>query len=83
MTNTAAGPLAPAARPRGSGRWLLMAPAVLFLVAFFVLPLFDNGMRSVAGEGGLTLSRYVTLLTDAFYLKVTAETVLLLSLIHI
>lgn len=58
--------------------WLLTVPALLFLAAFFVLPLFDNGLRSViADDGGLTASRYVTLLTDGFYLKVIAETVLL------
>lgn len=58
--------------------WLLATPAVLFLVAFFVLPLLDNGMRSVvADDGRWTLSRYVLLLTDSFYLRVTAETVFL------
>jgi putative spermidine/putrescine transport system permease protein len=62
-------------RPR---RWLLAAPAVLFLVAFFVLPLLNNGMRSVGADGGnVTLSRYIVLLTDSFYLRVTAGTVLL------
>jgi putative spermidine/putrescine transport system permease protein len=58
--------------------WLLAAPAVLFLVAFFVLPLLDNGMRSViADDGAFTLSRYTRLLTDSFYLRVTAETLFL------
>lgn len=58
--------------------WLLAAPAVLFLLAFFVWPLLDNSMRSIVAEGGeLTLSRYASLLTDSFYLRVTAETVLL------
>ncbi|CUX70127.1 ABC transporter permease [Agrobacterium sp. NCPPB 925] len=58
--------------------WLLTVPALLFLVAFFVLPLFDNGLRSLIGsDGRLTASRYVALLTDGFYLKVIAQTILL------
>jgi putative spermidine/putrescine transport system permease protein len=56
----------------------LALPAVLFLVVFFVMPLIDNGMRSViSAEGGFTLSRYVSLLTDSFYLWIIAQTVLL------
>lgn len=58
--------------------WLLALPAALFLLVFFVLPLLDNGMRSLVGaEGQLTLTRYSALLTDSFYLRVTAETILL------
>ncbi|MCP8894854.1 ABC transporter permease [Shinella daejeonensis] len=58
--------------------WLLIVPALLFLIVFFVLPLVDNGLRSVAGDAGeWTGARYVTLLTDSFYLRVTFETVLL------
>src|SRR5690606_15918374 len=69
---------APTIAKNRSSSWLLAVPAVLFLLAFFVLPLFDNGMRSVDdGAGGLTLTRYVSLLTDSFYLRVTMETVLL------
>jgi putative spermidine/putrescine transport system permease protein len=69
----ASSPLVPRPKP-----WLLAAPAVLFLAAFFVVPLLDNGMRSIVGDrGGFTLSRYVLLLTDSFYLRVTGETVLL------
>jgi putative spermidine/putrescine transport system permease protein len=56
---------------------LLALPAVVFLVVFFVLPLFDNGMRSVMSDEGFTLSRYVSLLTDSFYLGIIAQTVLL------
>jgi putative spermidine/putrescine transport system permease protein len=70
----------PAAKPAASviKPWLLTVPAILFLAAFFVLPLIDNGMRSIVGEtGGLTADRYLTLLTDSFYLRVTVETVLL------
>lgn len=67
-----------APRARRLPGWLLVLPALLFLMAFFVLPLVDNGMRSVLDtDGGFTLSRYTMLLGDAFYLKVIAETVLL------
>lgn len=56
---------------------LLALPAVLFLAVFFVMPLFDNGMRSIVSDEGLTLSRYVSLLTDGFYLGIIGQTVLL------
>ncbi|MBO9123926.1 MULTISPECIES: ABC transporter permease [unclassified Rhizobium] len=57
---------------------LMALPAVLFLVVFFVLPLIDNGMRSiVSDDGSFTLSRYVSLLTDGFYLGIIGQTVLL------
>jgi putative spermidine/putrescine transport system permease protein len=58
--------------------WALVLPAVLFLVAFFVLPLLGNGARSIAGnDGGFTISRYVLLLADGFYLRIAAETLVL------
>ncbi len=58
--------------------WLLILPALVFLLAFFVLPLFDNSVRSFVGtDGRLTFTRYVTLLTDPFYLRVIGETILL------
>ncbi|WP_172329072.1 ABC transporter permease [Mangrovicoccus sp. HB161399] len=64
-----------AARHRRS---LLLAPALIFLAVFFVMPLFDNSMRSfVTEEGGFTLARYADFLTDRFYLGVIAETVVL------
>ncbi|TKT75877.1 ABC transporter permease [Aquamicrobium sp. LC103] len=68
---------------RGLRGLLLIGPAVLFLVAFFVLPLFDNAMRSFAtADGqGFTLARYVQLLTDRFYLGVTLETVVLSTVV--
>src|SRR3569623_281750 len=70
---------APKARPAALLRsWMLVLPAALFLVVFFVIPLVENGVRSVVGNAGaFTLSRYTHLLTDGFYLRVTAETVLL------
>jgi len=58
---------------------LLLAPAMIFLVVFFVMPLFDNSLRSfvIEGEDGFTLARYAAFLTDRFYLGVIFETVLL------
>jgi putative spermidine/putrescine transport system permease protein len=62
---------------------LLTLPAVLFLLAFFVLPLVDNGLRSVVAPegGGFTLSRYVRLLTDGFYLRSIADTLVLSGIV--
>ncbi|AWB22428.1 ABC transporter permease [Methylobacterium currus] len=61
------------------GRPFLALPAVLFLLAFFVLPLLDNGLRSVvpADGQGLTAARYIQVLTDPFYLDSILQTVLL------
>jgi putative spermidine/putrescine transport system permease protein len=58
---------------------MLVAPAVLFLVAFFILPLIDNGLRSfVAPEtGAFSLARYGQLLTDGFYIRSIVQTVAL------
>ncbi|MBD8555247.1 ABC transporter permease [Rhizobium sp. CFBP 8762] len=55
----------------------LALPAVVFLIVFFVAPLFDNGMRSILTQDGWTVSRYVSLLTDRFYLGIIGQTVLL------
>ncbi|WP_138467806.1 ABC transporter permease [Poseidonocella sp. HB161398] len=65
-----------AARHRRS---LLLAPALIFLAVFFVMPLFDNSLRSFAPEegSGFTLARYAAFLTDRFYLGVIVETVVL------
>lgn len=58
--------------------WLLALPVLAFLLVFFVLPLFDNSIRSfVDTEGGLTFTRYITLLSDPFYLRIIGETLLL------
>jgi putative spermidine/putrescine transport system permease protein len=64
---------------------LLVAPALLFLAAFFVLPLIDNGMRSVVPDdgAGYTAARYVRLLTDGFYLRSILETVALSAVVTI
>ena len=61
-----------------SRRALLLAPALIFLAVFFVMPLLDNSARSfLTEEGGLTFARYTAFLTDRFYLGVIAETVIL------
>ncbi|TWF52358.1 ABC transporter permease [Neorhizobium alkalisoli] len=78
MSDTSLQQTLPSRRTRLLAPPLLALPAVLFLVVFFVLPLIDNGMRSViANDGGFTLSRYASLLTDGFYLWIIAQTVLL------
>jgi len=58
---------------------MLAAPALLFLVAFFVLPLIDNGLRSVVAPdtGAFSLARYGQLLTDPFYIRSIVQTVAL------
>jgi putative spermidine/putrescine transport system permease protein len=69
--------------PRVIRKTLLALPAILFLFVFFVLPLVDNSLRSfVAPDGsGFTLSRYVQLLTDSFYLRSIADTLVLSSIV--
>jgi len=67
-------------------RVLLLAPAVLFLLVFFVMPLLSDMARSVAPlQGGtkLTLHRYVAFLSDPFYLWVTAETLIVSSVVTV
>lgn len=65
-------------RPRRLLSPLFLAlPAVVFLIVFFVAPLFDNGMRSILTQDGWTVARYVSLLTDRFYLGIIGQTVLL------
>jgi len=80
-------PMADLSRPplrRRMPGWLPVLPAVLFLCAFFVLPLIDNAMRSFAGpDGGFGLHRYALLLTDRFNLGVIAETVILSSVVTV
>jgi putative spermidine/putrescine transport system permease protein len=56
--------------------WLVL-PAVLFLVVFFVLPLLNNATRSLASAAFDGQTYYVKLLTDPYYIKVTALTIVL------
>jgi putative spermidine/putrescine transport system permease protein len=72
-------------RPLLIGKALLVLPAALFLLAFFVLPLLDNGLRSfVPADGtGFTLARYARLLTDSFYLRSIADTLLLSGIVTV
>ncbi|WP_247221588.1 ABC transporter permease [Shinella oryzae] len=78
MSDTSLQKTSPGRRMRLLAPPFLALPAVLFLVVFFVMPLIDNGMRSViSADGGFTLSRYASLLTDGFYLWIIAQTVLL------
>jgi putative spermidine/putrescine transport system permease protein len=72
-------------RPLLTGKTLLVLPAALFLLVFFVLPLLDNGLRSlVPADGtGFTMARYARLLTDGFYLKIIADTLLLSGVVTV
>lgn len=59
-------------------RWAYVAPAILFLALFFVVPLADNASRSfVRANGEFTLAHYVNLTTDPYYLWVVGQTLLL------
>jgi putative spermidine/putrescine transport system permease protein len=59
--------------------WVL--PAVLYLIAFFVMPLVQNAGRSFrlpSSQGGAwTLAFYEKLLTDPYYLGILGQTILL------
>jgi putative spermidine/putrescine transport system permease protein len=65
-------------RPAALPLWWVIPPA-LYLVVFFVFPLFDNGLRSLhpGGAGAWSLAYYVKLLTDAYYLSVIGQTLAL------
>jgi putative spermidine/putrescine transport system permease protein len=64
---------------------LLVAPALLFLVGFFVLPLIDNSVRSIVADDGqgITGARYLRLLTDSFYLGSIIETIALSAIVTV
>ncbi len=50
-------------------------PVILFLAGFFLFPLSANIMRGFDdGQGGLTLTHYVKLITDAYYAGIVIET---------
>lgn len=55
--------------------WVL--PAFLFLLAFYVAPLVDSGIRSAAAPAQFETGYYTKLLTEAYYLGVIGNTLLL------
>lgn len=55
---------------------ILVAPALLFLVGFFLAPLAANGWRSFVPEGQFTLAIYARLL-DPYYIEVIIKTLVL------
>jgi putative spermidine/putrescine transport system permease protein len=57
--------------------WLLAAPALCFLAAFFVLPLIDNALRSISGPAGLSLEAYGRFFGDPYYWSVLIQTIAL------
>lgn len=51
-----------------------IAPAVLFLLLFFIAPLIDNTINSLKADAGWSAANYVRLLTDGYYLSVIGRT---------
>lgn len=75
MTGAPATRLAlPSARARLGGLgWA--APAVLFLLVFFIAPLVDNTLNSLqAAGGGWSVANYVRLVTDDYFVTVILRT---------
>jgi len=66
-------------RPGKLPMWWVIPPA-LYLIVFFIFPLFDNALRSIHPAGAAaqwSLAYYVKLLSDAYYLNVIGQTLLL------
>ncbi|MCB1478716.1 MAG: ABC transporter permease [Rhodobiaceae bacterium] len=67
-------------RPKRRVGWGLQGlggtlPAVIFLIAFFVLPLVDNTINSFENDGSAAaIDNYVRLFTDSYYIEVIART---------
>ena len=59
----------------------LVAPALVFLLGFFVLPLLDNTLRSFGGGTSDAVHYYRRLLTDGYYLRVTGATLALSAVV--
>jgi putative spermidine/putrescine transport system permease protein len=56
-------------------RWSLLAvPAVIFLVAFFLVPLLAMGLRSVTDPPGAGLANYQRFFAEAAYVRVLTNT---------
>lgn len=51
-----------------------IAPAVLFLLLFFIAPLIDNTINSLESGAGWSAANYVRLVTDGYYLSVIGRT---------
>jgi putative spermidine/putrescine transport system permease protein len=77
-TAVAAVPLATRSKGRGgASEWKLALPLALFMLAFFVAPLFVLIATSLHGDGssaGWSLGQYGKFLGDTFNLRVLAET---------
>lgn len=63
-------------RPAAVPLWWVLPP-VLYLVVFFVFPLIDNGAQSLKPDGVWSVAHYTKLLTDAYYLNVIWQTLVL------
>ncbi len=73
-----------AARRRYLARFGLVAPALLFLVIFLILPYINIIVMSMRTPGvgvpygaGFTINNYLRVLTDSYFLQILADTVLL------
>jgi putative spermidine/putrescine transport system permease protein len=61
--------------------WMLAAPAIVLLILFLVLPLWENALKSVRMESPSgefiewSLKNYVKLFTDSYYLGILFETI--------
>lgn len=61
-----------AGRPRP---WMLLAPALLFLLIFFIYPMVDMLLRSLAGQDqSLTFEHYARLSSEPVWLKIISIT---------
>ena len=81
MQQTKAGSLGKATGGNRVLLWLLLAPAVLFLFIFLVVPMFGlfrasfyEGNQPLGGVG-FSLQHYEKFLSDGYYLGILAETV--------
>lgn len=63
-------------RPAAVPMWWVVPP-VLYLLVFFVFPLIDNGANSLKPGGEWSLAYYTKLLSDAYYLNVIWQTLVL------
>ena len=77
-TTATARPSGPPGRP-GATAALLLAPCLIWIFAFFLLPLGLMCWRSLASEG-FSLAPYATLFTSPLYVKVLLTTVKMASI---
>ncbi len=57
------------ARPNRALPWVLVSPALLWTVAFFILPFLAMGFLSVTSEGHFTISNYTQFFANPSYYR--------------